>query len=110
MRGRRIRVLPGTAPGNGRRDFGSGELRSSRAMSISCVKSVGKSITRCARRRGEGSAKTGRRCTLARPESAKNLVAGTADSGEIFWQPGGDLSRDLGGEGEEGAVLFIGTG
>jgi hypothetical protein len=54
MRGRHVRVLPGTALGNRRRGFGYGELRSSRATLISYVKSVGKNITRCARRRGEG--------------------------------------------------------
>jgi hypothetical protein len=54
MRGRCIRVLPGTALGNGQRSFGGGELRSSKATSISYAKSVGKNITRCARDRGEG--------------------------------------------------------
>jgi hypothetical protein len=54
MRGRSVCVLPGIAPGNGRRSFGGGELRLSRVASISYVKSIGKNVTRCARVRGEG--------------------------------------------------------
>jgi hypothetical protein len=54
MHGRSVRVLPGIAPGNGRRIFSGGELRLSRVASISCVKSIGKNVTRCARVRGEG--------------------------------------------------------
>jgi hypothetical protein len=54
MRGRRVHVLPGMAPGNGRRSFSGGELRLSRVASISYVKLIGKNVTRCARVRGEG--------------------------------------------------------
>jgi hypothetical protein len=43
---------------------------------------------------------------LGIPWPSRNLrksVAGTEDSGEIFWQPRGDLSQDLGGgDGEDG--------
>jgi hypothetical protein len=54
MCGRSICVLPGIAPGNGRRSFGGGELRLSRVALISYVKSIRKNVMRCTRVRGEG--------------------------------------------------------
>jgi hypothetical protein len=93
-------VFPGTAPGNGWRSFGGGELRSSWASSISCATSFEKICHEVRQKEGRrGVPKPGGRVPCL-GRNQRNSVAVTADSDELFRQHGGDLNRDLRGEME----------
>jgi hypothetical protein len=107
-RGRRGRPCPGTMRRRGRSSQCDGDLWAGTDASILYAKMVEKNVTRCARRRGEGECKNRAALYLAGPESVKNNggYCGLRWDISVAW---GRFESRSGGNGEEGAALFIGT-